>query len=132
MNGSVSIALVSFAGVLLTVAGTYAGVRYTTGTATKAQAQAAVTERERVDATAYNTAREIYGDVIEKLGRQVEKLERQAEKQDQRIEHLERDRINDRAMIQRLSDYARELSRLLRGAGIAHPAAPEGFSATDS
>lgn len=119
MDSTVIVALISSAGVVLAGLITLVGVRYTHRQARTAAEATARLERSKVDAEAYQRARETWTEHVRHLREQVAELRA-------RVDELEDDRTRDRARLREWVDHARSLRRLLDEHEIAHPPAPAG------
>lgn len=128
MNEPVLVAVLTLAGVLLTVLGGYFGVRATTKVSDKAQKSQSEIEKSKVDAAAYASAREIWGSLIDDLRDQIAGQRDELRLLRQRIDCLEQNRHTDRQDLQKRDDYISVLRRLLRKAAIEHPDPPAGFA----
>lgn len=124
MSETLIIALISLGGVGLTALGSWAGVVFTNRVSAKAQRRAAEIEQSKVDAAAYNSAKEIWGALIDDLSKQVAEQRCDVRSLRDRVEELERGRAKDHDLIRRLMAYARQLIDMLIGAGITPPEPP--------
>jgi uncharacterized coiled-coil DUF342 family protein len=131
VDTTVAVALISGAGVVLAALFTYAGVRFTQRQSRAAAATTAALERDKVDADAYEAARETWAENAAELRRQVGELrdEATAVRRDGRelrgrVDELESTRAADRAKIRDLTDYARTLLRILSENEITYPEPP--------
>lgn len=134
MDPTVTVALISAAGVILAAVFTLAGVRYTQQQSRAAAERTAALERTKVDAQAYESARGTWEKHIESLRKQLDELSADAERQRQtarelrqRVDELESGQDRDHARIRELTAYARELLRILSDHGIAYPPPPAGL-----
>jgi hypothetical protein len=135
IDATITVALISVGGVGFSAVAGWATARATGRTAArteqlKAEASAKI-EQLKADALAYETAKNIWGDLIDDLSRQVDSQDTKVQALRERVELLEAGRIEDHAAIRRLVIYARELIGLLRGAGINPPTPPQGFDISE-
>jgi septal ring factor EnvC (AmiA/AmiB activator) len=142
MGESPLILMLSTLGAIVTALCAYLGVRVNARNAKQAQAKAAEIERTKIDAAAYDSAREIWDAVIGDLRDQVadqrkelaalrasvSKYHVEMNKLRDRLEDLETKRAGDRRAIHTITEYARALLRLLKDNGIAPPPAPDGLT----
>lgn len=130
-----ALAILTLAGVVITAVATVAVARFTARSAKAAQEKAAQIEESKVDALAYQRARDSYDASIKQLQEQIDRLkqERSEDRADhasqqadlrERITSLERRLTANRESLQRLADYARILLALLRENGISAPMPP--------
>lgn len=93
----------------------------------------------QADATAYATARQIWGDLIDDLkskvsdqSKELSSMRRRFDEEVQglrtRLEDLETKRAGDRKAIHLLTEYAKALLKVLKINGIDPPAPPEGLA----
>lgn len=130
----------AFVGVIITAFLGYLGLRFTAQSSRKAQQQTeertAALERSKVDAQAYERARENYDSALKtmqsqidalKTGRQYDREEhsRQINELRERLRELEDARRVDRATIATLAAYARVLLGILRDNKLAYPPPPD-------
>lgn len=131
MDPTVTVAVISGAGVVLAAIFTYAGVRFTQRQSRAAAQATAALERDKVDADAYEAARETWTETVAELRRQVAELREEAEtirrggrELRTRVDELESTRAADRQKIRDLTDYARTLLRILSENEITYPEPP--------
>lgn len=130
-------------GVLVTALAGYVGVRYTARSARAAQEEAERRandlEKNKVDALAYERARDNYDAAIATMQREIDQLKagreydrqehkRQIESLQNRVQELETARASDRATISSLVAYVKVLLDLLRDNRIAYPPPPTHLS----
>lgn len=124
-------AISSTLGTILVAAGAIWVARINGKNAVKAQAVQA-------DATAYETARSIWGDLIDDLRskitdqrREIDAMRKRFDGEMQtlraRLEDLETKRAGDRRAIHMLTEYAKALLRVLKTNGIDPPTPPDGL-----
>lgn len=136
-------ALFSLGGVIVTAFLGFLGIQYTARSSRNAQEQAtkraAELERTKVDAQAYQRARENYDSALSVMQGQIEALKsgREYDRQEHtrqigelrdRVRELDEARRADRATIVTLAAYARVLLSLLRDNSIAYPPPPPDLS----
>lgn len=123
--------ILSGLGGTLTIVGTYAAARVT-------GRQSAKSHKAAVDAAAYESARGIWGDVIEDLRQQVQDQKHsiaelrssmggEIRQLRERLGDLETKRAGDRRAIHILTEYAKLLLQVLRSHGIEPPEPPDGL-----
>jgi septal ring factor EnvC (AmiA/AmiB activator) len=142
MGESPLILMLSTLGAIVTALCTYLGVRLNARNAKQAQTKTSEIERTKIDAAAYDSAREIWDAVINDLREQVadqrkelselrvsiSKYHNEIGKLRDRLEDLETKRAGDRRAIHTITTYALQLLRLLKDNGIAPPPAPDGLA----
>lgn len=134
MDPTVITALIAAGGVILAAVFSLAGVRFTQRATRAAAERTAALERTKVDAQAYENARQTWDEHVDSLREQLADLREEAEQQRRaardlrsRVDELEEGRDRDRARIRELTAYARELLRILGEHGIAYPPPPPGL-----
>jgi septal ring factor EnvC (AmiA/AmiB activator) len=144
-DSSPIVVVLSAAGTVIVAILGYLGMRINARNAKAAQTSTAELERSKIDAAAYDSAREIWDSVINDLRRQVadqhkelaalrtlvSKYHTEIGDLRDRIEDLETKRAGDRRAIHAITTYARQLLQLLKVNGIAPPPAPEGLALED-
>lgn len=126
-----STAIISTLGGITLAVATYWAARLNGKLSAKAQATQA-------DASAYDTAREIWGELIDDLrskvrdqSRELEDMRHRFDQEMQslraRLEDLEMKRAGDRKAIHLLTEYAKTLLRVLKTNNIVAPGPPEGL-----
>lgn len=137
MDPTVTVAIISAAGVVLAGISTLLGVRFTQRQARRAQDATAALERDKVDATSYESARATWEEHVTSLRAQVAELREEARLSRRvgrelrnRVDELETSRSADRRRIRELTDYARGLLRILAEHEIASPPPPAGLTET--
>jgi predicted RNase H-like nuclease (RuvC/YqgF family) len=137
VDSTVIVAIITAAGVILAGISTLLGVRFTQRQARRAQEATAALERDKVDASAYESARSTWEGHVASLRAQVAELREEAEVSRRvgrelrdRVDELETSRSSDRARIRELTDYARDLLRILAEHEITYPAPPPGLAET--
>lgn len=137
MDPTVTVAIISAAGVVLAGISTLLGVRFTQRQARRAQDATAALERDKVDATSYESARATWEEHVTSLRAQVAELREEARLSRRvgrelrnRVDELETSRSADRRRIRELTDYARGLLRILAEHEIASPPPPVGLTET--
>jgi hypothetical protein len=129
-------------GVILAAAFTYGGVRYTQRQSRAAARATADLDRTKVDAAAYESAKTTWERHVDDLQEQVtdlraqvvelraetERERRTARELRARVDELEHDGRVDRARIRELTDYARDLLRILGEHEISYPSPPGALS----
>jgi Tfp pilus assembly protein PilN len=113
-------------GVLTSVIG-YFGVRLTQRQATKAQRATIALEQSKIDAQAYTEARMTWDALIKDLRNQVKDQRRDLADLNNRLEDLEQKRSGDRRAIHVLTEYARQLLKVINAADLKPPSPPEGL-----
>lgn len=124
--------IISAIGAIVVGGLVFLGTRLSGKLSAKAQAVQA-------DATAYATARQIWGDLIDDLkskvsdqSKELSSMRRRFDEEVQglrtRLEDLETKRAGDRKAIHLLTEYAKALLRVLKINGIDPPAPPEGLA----
>lgn len=129
MNIELSKALLGLAGSVVTAWLVWRGVRFTQAQAARASTQTAQIERVKVDAAAYESARETWEDMVAGLRAQVDWLTQGQAALRGRVDELEFARKEDQRRINVLTEWARVLLRWLRDNQITgHPEPPEELS----
>lgn len=134
MDPTILVALVSGVALVVSALVTLLGVRYTQRQARAAADATARLEANKVDARAYESARETWAEHVVHLREQVAELRGRIDELEQgrvrdrtRIRELEEGRIRDEARIGDLTRYARILLRILGEHHIAYPPPPPGL-----
>jgi len=127
-------ALITAGGVVLAALFTLMGVRFTQRATRAAAERTAALERTKVDAQAYESARQTWDEHVDSLREQLADLREDAERQRRtaqelraRVDELEDGRERDRARIRELTSYARQLLRILADHEIPYPPPPPGL-----
>lgn len=146
MGESPLVIALSAVGAIITAIGGYFGVRINARNAKQAHAITVEIERSKIDAEAYDSAREIWDALINDLRNQVADQRKElaelrrviarsnaeVNKLRDRLEDLEAKRAVDHQMIQTVINYARQLRQLLKSNGISAPPAPAWLGVEDT
>lgn len=134
MDTPVLVAIISTVGVVLAAVVTFAGVRYTQRSSRAAAEATARLEAKKVDAAAYEAARDTWEqerlwlrEQVTDLRGRVDELEHGRAQDRARIRELEEREARDRALIAELAGYARALLRILAEHHIPYPPPPPGL-----
>jgi predicted RNase H-like nuclease (RuvC/YqgF family) len=134
VDPTVTVAIISTAGVVLAGIFTLLGVRFTQRQSRAAAAATAALDRDKVDANAYEAARETWTETVAELRRQVAELRDEAEAVRRggrelraRVDELESTRAADRQTIREFRDYARALLAILVAHELPYPPPPPGL-----
>lgn len=131
---TVTVAIITTAGVIAAGLFTLLGVRFTQSQARRAAEATAALDRAKVDAGAYDRARTTWDEHVESLREQVADLREEAESARAalreargRIDALEQGHDADRHRIRELTAYARDLLRIMAEHDISYPPPPVGL-----
>lgn len=127
MDPTIVVAIITAVGAVLAALFAYAGIRYTQGAAARAARATKHLEETKVDAAAYESARETWNEHVESLRKQVVELRKESADLLTRVDEMERGRLRDRDRIHELTDYARQLLRILAQHEIPYPPPPVGL-----
>jgi septal ring factor EnvC (AmiA/AmiB activator) len=131
------------AGPIAAVVG-FLGVRLSQRQSNKQLQITAEIQRDQVNASAYDSARQVWTALTKDLQTERDSLKRsvsdlsvkvdaqdmQVEQWRRRLEDLEQKRQGDRRAIHLISDYARRLLRVIEDNNLSPPQPPEGLDAT--
>lgn len=127
MDTTVTVALITAGGVVLAALFTFLGIRFTQRAATRAAQATERLEETKVDAAAYESARDTWAEHVESLREQVVELRSQCGELRDRVDELQSGRARDQDRIHELTDYARQLLRILAQHEIPYPPPPAGL-----
>lgn len=135
MDPTVTVAIISAASVVLAGLFTLLGVRFTQRSARDAARATASLERDKLNSSAYESARHTWEDNVESLRKQVADLSEEAERSRRigrelrdRVDELESGRDADRARIRELTNWATAVLRIMATHEIPYPPPPAGLT----
>lgn len=135
VDPSVVISVIAAGGTVVGAILSYLAVRFTQRSATAAAEASNRLERTKVDAAAYDSAKETWQEHVSSLKERVaelvvrvEQLETQRQRDAERIRELQLEQERDRGLIRELSTWARLVLPLLDDRGITYPPPPAGLA----